>query len=654
LEDQVYSDPERRRLIQQCLQKYENGGVIAYAAEGRVLDRYGNAVTPGAVEDESMRRLTRSVDSLEEDYGGMDPRDAGFAAAGDREVFDEGFHASDYIRIGTIGADIASMVTAFLGPEGMVASGILGLASTAGTLVADLADDSVSTGETIKGLGIGLGLSVLGMIPGWGAEATGIRTLKTVAKYVPKVINLATAGMITLNPDTIESLKKAVDGNKHNKLTVKDWRNIGYAFQAVAGLTRGGRGAYLMKQGKNQARVATGKGPKMSVLDKEGKKIEIPKEQQEAFREAAKNDDVEGMNSILKEITGKEEAGVKTETSKKYKLFGEEQTHLADNAISETAQEYAYDWSKLNPKQFGSLGNKYSNANWVRQAVAADQARGFNPFTWRRKAAAAAKANDAAVTRSAREADIRTRWAERAKLRKPIKTGISEESISAQEAAMQRAEAAHNSAQEAAGRRQRVAHEDIDIEQAAARDARKKTESDFEANELDLRAKEATKEATAWKKKYLQTEEKIDKAQSKLDKTSDPEKAKKIRKELSDLKKEIKSLRKEGREKYNVSTKPGQKYRDTASAKDFEAEFRASADNTRTAGYEQRRSQMRQELTRQAESDKAKVAGRRSSIDQTAKDERLQALREFRSKTSEAASTGTTSADTQVRAAAKS
>ena len=55
-------------------------------------------------------------------------------------------------------------------------------------------------------------------------------------------MGLISAGAIAVNEDIIESWKKV--GNKNEKLTVEDWKNIGYTLTAAAGLTRLGKGEY--------------------------------------------------------------------------------------------------------------------------------------------------------------------------------------------------------------------------------------------------------------------------------------------------------------------------------------------------------------------------------------------------------------------------
>lgn len=591
--------PEMRQKYIALMRKYKQGGTLTYAKMGARLDVNGNPVGATPTEDEQqLINLEKDITSLQDNYGRATNAESAKAALEDRKVMDD-FQTEDFIRMGTVAADIASMVAAFCGPYGMAASGIIGLGSTVGNVAADLMDESVSAGEMLTGLGIGIGTSILGMIPGWGAEATGIRTLKTVARYVPKVINLAMAGMVTLNPETIASLKKAVKGDVHEKLTVKDWRNISYAFQAVAGLTRGGRGAYLMKQGKNQAKIKVGKGPEMSVLDENGKSVKIPKEHQEAFRKALADDDVVSANEMLKAITGKEDAAIKTETSKKYRFFGEEETHIADKISKETPQEIAYDWSKLDPEQFGSLDDKLSNANWVKQAVAADQARGWNPFTWRRRAQEKARANDTSVSYENRKAETLQRFAEHREKDKPVDLGITAE---------QRAQKidAYNKARQDAETRRKAINKEYHAKKKAYQDWESQSSQeykDFAAKHDAEKAKfdegwKSTIEAEAAARRNAEDAAKY-KRWKEL--TAKRRKSKAEKEELTKLNETIAELKKQHN---NGRKAKGAMSWDQYFDRDFEAEFNSSSESAKFAEYQRRSADM------QTKRDEASIAMR--------------------------------------------
>jgi hypothetical protein len=123
---------------------------------------------------------------------------------------------------------------------GTITAGGAGLTSMGLDMVADMLDPSVSKWEVVKNAGINTALAGLGMIPG-GKSAT---ILSKAVRYIPRVIGLASAAGVVLNPQVRGSLAKmsqaATDGGT-TKLNVNDWKNILYAFQSALGVTSGVR-----------------------------------------------------------------------------------------------------------------------------------------------------------------------------------------------------------------------------------------------------------------------------------------------------------------------------------------------------------------------------------------------------------------------------
>lgn len=161
------------------------------------------------------------------------------------------FKPEDYARMGAIMADLTSLV---LDP---VSGAAVGVGATASNFVADWLDNTVTTSEMWKNLGMNLGMDALGIIPIVGdAAGTGGKLLKSIKTIAPKLMYGLTAygalGTLKNAPDIMESLKKVTSDEK---LTVGDYQNIAQAITAVAGLNSGFRSHVAKKMAKKDAKV---------------------------------------------------------------------------------------------------------------------------------------------------------------------------------------------------------------------------------------------------------------------------------------------------------------------------------------------------------------------------------------------------------------
>jgi hypothetical protein len=93
-------------------------------------------------------------------------------------------------RLGAAAADVASIVAAFVPGYGTAASAALGVGSTLTNLGADIADDSVSGGEAAWNTIAGLGMDLVGLIPGFGAAGKTGKIAKNLIKLTPKLLTL--------------------------------------------------------------------------------------------------------------------------------------------------------------------------------------------------------------------------------------------------------------------------------------------------------------------------------------------------------------------------------------------------------------------------------------------------------------------------------
>lgn len=176
---------------------------------------------------------------------------------------DAGFTAAEKVRLGSIAADIGSI---FLDPVTGVA---VGLGSTLATFGADVMDDGFQW-EDVKNLGINAGFDLVGAIPLFGdAVGTGAKITRKLVKYAPRVMAGLAAFQGVKNFDgMMESWGKFTSGDKDQKLTVQDWRNIAQSISLVAGGTRAIRGKAAQNKIKKQAKLDDVVG--VNVRDQQG------------------------------------------------------------------------------------------------------------------------------------------------------------------------------------------------------------------------------------------------------------------------------------------------------------------------------------------------------------------------------------------------
>lgn len=221
----------------------------------------------------------------------------------------------DYFRIGACIADITSLV---LDPVSGAATNV---GSTVSNFIADLSDESVTTGESFKNLFSNLGMDALSIIPVFGdAAGTGVKLLKNVKKIVPVVIKAMTAyGIIATlknSGNILESFKKVLSDEN---LTVGDWQNIAQGLSACAGLNGAVRHGYAKKTATNRARKPDAIGLRVAKKRNNGtldnssaQDIILEGEHAKKIRAAVEEGDVAKVNEELQEIEQFKDYEVKT------------------------------------------------------------------------------------------------------------------------------------------------------------------------------------------------------------------------------------------------------------------------------------------------------------------------------------------------------
>lgn len=161
-----------------------------------------------------------------------------------------GFTGAEIARLASIGADITSL---FLDPITGVA---VGLGSTLTNFGADVADDGFQW-QDVKNLGINAGFDLLGAIPIFGdAFGTGAKITKNLVKWAPRIMAGMAAFQGVQNFDgMMGSWGKLTSGDKEQKLTVQDWRNIAQSISLVTGGVRAAKNKATQNKMKQQAKV---------------------------------------------------------------------------------------------------------------------------------------------------------------------------------------------------------------------------------------------------------------------------------------------------------------------------------------------------------------------------------------------------------------
>lgn len=163
---------------------------------------------------------------------------------------DAGFTGAEKARLATIAADISSI---FLDP---VTGTAVGLGSSLVNFGADIADDGFQWSD-VKNLGINVGFDLLGAIPLFGdALGTGTKITRQLLKWAPRAMAGLAAFQGVKNFDgMMESWGKLTSGDKDQKMTVQDWRNISQSIGLLTGGVRATRNKVAQSKMKNQARL---------------------------------------------------------------------------------------------------------------------------------------------------------------------------------------------------------------------------------------------------------------------------------------------------------------------------------------------------------------------------------------------------------------
>lgn len=265
----AYAEYDRRH---KGVQKHQLGGIAKYVEENQ---------KKAQKEAEKQRRIDEKVEETGKTREQVE--------AAERRPMEEGFSTIDKVRLGTAAADAAAAAAAFIPGYGTVASGVLGIGSTLTNIGADIADESMSGRDVAGNALYGLGMDVVGLIPGLGTtgKATKIvRVLKPVFKLAMRT--LQAYGMI----HSADAFNKLM--SNPSDMSADDWRNLVTGLQAISGEAR-------YKGGKRAVNRTTTQRDVADVKTSTGRVATISKEDLDKLR---KTKGLKAQNKLFSKLTG--------------------------------------------------------------------------------------------------------------------------------------------------------------------------------------------------------------------------------------------------------------------------------------------------------------------------------------------------------------
>lgn len=265
----AYAEYDRRN---KDVQKHQLGGLLKYTEEYQ---------KKAQKEAEKQQRIDQKVEETGKTREQVE--------AAERRPMEEGFSTIDKVRLGTAAADAISAAAAFIPGYGTVASGVLGIGSTLTNIGADIADESMSGWDVAGNALYGLGMDVVGLIPGMGATGKAakiVRVLKPVSKLAMKT--LQAYGMV----HSADAFNKLM--SNPSDMSADDWRNLVTGLQAISGEAR-------YKGGKRAVSRATTQRDVADVKTSTGRMATISKEDLDKLRETK---GLKAQNKLFSELTG--------------------------------------------------------------------------------------------------------------------------------------------------------------------------------------------------------------------------------------------------------------------------------------------------------------------------------------------------------------
>lgn len=269
--------------------KKENGGVVKFQSGGDTKEaaylKYRQQFAKKKEEKkQQIQAKAKATDRTPEQV-----------EAGERKPMADGqdWEYEDYARLVSAGADVGSMIASFVPGYGTATSAALGVGSTIGNFTADLADESVGVGSAFLNAGAGLGMDLVGLIPGLGAAGKGSKIVKNLLKVTPKLITIWSAS--TSFAPAMQAFNKLKDKGA-KEMTVDDWKALANGLTAAAGVTRWGAAAAKNKINTHKYGTTT-----RTVTTKSGKQVQMSEDEFQRIKRAS---GIEGQNEALQAVEG--------------------------------------------------------------------------------------------------------------------------------------------------------------------------------------------------------------------------------------------------------------------------------------------------------------------------------------------------------------
>lgn len=308
--------------------------------------------------------------------------------AGERKPMAENqdWEYEDWARLVSAGADVGSMIASFVPGYGTAASAGLGLGSTIGNFTADLADDSVSLSSAFGNAALGLGMDVVGLIPGLGAAGKGSKIVKNLLKVAPKLMTIWSTS--TSFAPAMQAFSKLKDKGA-SEMTVDDWRALANGLTAAAGTTRWGASA-----ARNKILTHKYGTPTRTVTTKSGKQVQMSEDEFQRIKRAS---GIEGQNEALKAVKGAENEELPTtfkswynpkrvwqgtpETSKSVVINTDAMRRVAPDGTVLVPTKYSNEgiWRGAVNNSWGAKWKGWKGPDWLRNWGYAPAKQGTKP-----------------------------------------------------------------------------------------------------------------------------------------------------------------------------------------------------------------------------------------------------------------------------------
>lgn len=320
----AYAEYDRtKNKTKQETPKQENGGVLMFQGGGlaKWVEENKKKAQEAQQKEQNIQTKVKETGKTREQI-----------EAGERKP-SEDFSTIDKVRLSTAIADATAAAAAFVPGYGTAASGILGVGSTLTNIGADIADNSMSAGDVVKNAAYGLGMDIVGLIPGWGASGKAAKTVR-ILKPMSKVIMAYLQGQGLYQ--SLDSFGKLM--SNPSDMSTEDWRNLITGLQAIGGIARYKGAVKANKRELSRQQSAT---PYKTIVTESGNTVKLSPEQ---FNKVRKASGIDAQNRALQEVAPGEKLGKEFITGKLNRL----KHPLRQNPETGSGVDYdSQDWSKV-------------------------------------------------------------------------------------------------------------------------------------------------------------------------------------------------------------------------------------------------------------------------------------------------------------------